>query len=144
MTQLENAGNLVNNPRQVISFTFSFFCWLSLVFCHRRHMSSSLNMDEIQWWHPDDWAQALAPLQTGEAQRAYFARSATSAYQYVEVKQKILGRLGLSPICVAQYFYEWEYKPRLPAVPRPPNSRNSRNIGCWKGLHRPVKWWNAW
>ncbi len=61
-------------------------------------------MDEIQWWHPDDWERALAPLLTGEAQRAYFARSATSAYQYVEVKQEILGHLGLSPICVAQYF----------------------------------------
>ncbi len=66
-------------------------------------------------WHPDDWARALAPLLTGEAQRAYFALPAASASQYVEVKKEILARLGLSPICAAQYFHEWEYKPRLPA-----------------------------
>ncbi len=66
-------------------------------------------------WHPEDWARALAPLLTGEAQRAYFALPAASASQYVEVKKEILARLGLSPICAAQYFHEWEYKPRLPA-----------------------------
>ncbi len=66
-------------------------------------------------WHPDDWAWALAPLLTGEAQRAYFALPAASASQYVEVKKEILAHLGLSPICAAQYFHEWEYKPRLPA-----------------------------
>ncbi len=66
-------------------------------------------------WHPDDWARALAPLLTGEAQRAYFALPAASASQYVEVKKEILARLGRSPICAAQYFHEWEYKPRLPA-----------------------------
>ncbi len=66
-------------------------------------------------WHPDDWARALAPLLTGEAQRAYFALPAASASQYVEVKKEILACLGLSPICAAQYFHEWEYKPRLPA-----------------------------
>ncbi len=66
-------------------------------------------------WHPDDWARVLAPLLTGEAQRAYFALPADSADQYVEVKKEILARLGLSPICAAQHFHEWEYKPRLPA-----------------------------
>ncbi len=29
-------------------------------------------------------------------------------------------------------------------VPRPPNSRDSCNTGCWKGPHRPVRWRNAW
>ncbi len=66
-------------------------------------------------WHPDDWARVLAPLLTGEAQRAYFALPAASADQYVEVKKEILAHLGLSPICAAQYFHDWEYKPRLPA-----------------------------
>ncbi len=66
-------------------------------------------------WHPDDWARALAPLLTGEAQQAYFALPAASANQYAEVKKEILARLGLSSICAAQYFYEWEYKTRLPA-----------------------------
>ncbi len=65
-------------------------------------------------WHPDDWARALAPLLTGEAQQAYFALPAASANQYAEVKKEILARLGLSSICAAQYFYEWEYKTRLP------------------------------
>ncbi len=51
----------------------------------------------------------------GESQRAYFTLPATSADQYVEVKKEILACLGLSPICATQYFYEWEYKPRLPA-----------------------------
>ncbi len=57
----------------------------------------------------------VAPLLTGEAKHAYFALPAASASQYVEVKKEILARLGLSPICAAQYFHEWEYKPRLPA-----------------------------
>ncbi|KAL0165652.1 hypothetical protein M9458_037496, partial [Cirrhinus mrigala] len=57
----------------------------------------------------------FGPLLTGEAQRAYFSLPAASADRYVNVKREILGRLGLSPVCAAQYFYEWEYKPRLPA-----------------------------
>ncbi len=66
-------------------------------------------------WHPDDWARALAPLLTGEAQRAYFALPTASVDQYAEVKKEILARLGLSSICAAQHFYEWEYKLHLPA-----------------------------
>ncbi len=65
-------------------------------------------------WHPDDWARALALLLTGEAQLAYFALPTPSTDQYVEVKQEVLGHLGLYPIFAAQYFYEWEYKPHLP------------------------------
>ncbi len=72
-------------------------------------------MANSEGWHPDDWARVLAPLLTDEAQRAYFALPAASADQYAEVKKEILAHLGLSSICAAQYFYEWEYKPRLPA-----------------------------
>ncbi len=66
-------------------------------------------------WPPDDWARALAPCWTGEAQQAYFALPAATAGWYAEVKREILARLGLSSICAAQKFHEWEYKPRQPA-----------------------------
>ncbi|KAL0186157.1 hypothetical protein M9458_017827, partial [Cirrhinus mrigala] len=62
-------------------------------------------------WPLEDWALALAPLLTGEAQRAYFSLPLTVAENYDEV----IARLGLSPICVAQQFHEWEFKPRVPA-----------------------------
>ncbi len=37
------------------------------------------------------------------------------SHKYSEHKKEILARLGLSPVCAAQYFYDWEYKPHLPA-----------------------------
>ncbi len=73
------------------------------------------NTATTEGWPQDDWARALAPLLTGEAQRAYFALPAATADWYAEVKREILARLGLSSICVAQKFHEWEYKPRQPA-----------------------------
>ncbi len=73
------------------------------------------NTATTEGWPQGDWARALAPLLTGEAQRAYFALPAATAAQYAEVKREILARLGLSSICAAQQFHEWEYKPRLPA-----------------------------
>uniref|UniRef100_A0A9J7WWR1 ribonuclease H n=1 Tax=Cyprinus carpio carpio TaxID=630221 RepID=A0A9J7WWR1_CYPCA len=66
-------------------------------------------------WPEDEWARALAPLLTGEAQRAYFSLPLTSADSYIEVKREILARLGLSPVSATQQFHEWEYKPRVPA-----------------------------
>ncbi|XP_058623918.1 uncharacterized protein LOC131534852 [Onychostoma macrolepis] len=69
----------------------------------------------LEGWPPVDWARALAPLLTGEAQRAYFSLPASTADQYEEVRRKILARLGLSAVCAAQHFHEWEYKARLPA-----------------------------
>ncbi|KAL0171312.1 hypothetical protein M9458_031623, partial [Cirrhinus mrigala] len=66
-------------------------------------------------WPEEEWARALAPLLTGEAQRAYFSLPLTVAEEYYEVKREILARLGLSPICAAQQFHEWEFKPRVPA-----------------------------
>ncbi len=73
------------------------------------------NTVTMEGWPQGDWARALAPLLTGEAQRAYFALPAATAAQYVEVKREILARLGLSSICAAQQFHECEYKLRLPA-----------------------------
>lgn len=61
-------------------------------------------------WPQEDWAHALAPLLTGEAQRAYFSLPLAIAENYVEVKREILARLGLSPICAAQQFHEWQFK----------------------------------
>ncbi len=66
-------------------------------------------------WEREDWARLLAPLLTGEAQWAYFALPTTTADQYDELKKEILARMGLSPVCAAQHFHEWEYKPRLAA-----------------------------
>ncbi|XP_067305997.1 uncharacterized protein [Pseudorasbora parva] len=66
-------------------------------------------------WAEDDWARALAPLLTGEAQRAYFSLPLETAEDYNKVKREILARLGLSPVCAAQQFHEWEFKPRVPA-----------------------------
>lgn len=72
------------------------------------------NTATIEGWPPEDWARALAPLLTGEAQRAYFSLPAAAADQYREVKREVLARLGLSSVCAAQLFHDWEYKPRLP------------------------------
>ncbi|KAI7812640.1 hypothetical protein IRJ41_006229 [Triplophysa rosa] len=66
-------------------------------------------------WERDECAQLLAPLLTGETQRAYFALPAGTANFYPELKREILARVGLSPICAAQHFHNWEYKPHLPA-----------------------------
>ncbi|KAL1282698.1 hypothetical protein QQF64_001501 [Cirrhinus molitorella] len=69
----------------------------------------------IEKWPTGDWARALAPLLTGEAQRAYFSLSSEMREQYEAVKREILARMGLSPICAAQQFAEWEFRPKLPA-----------------------------
>uniref|UniRef100_A0A9J7XPR1 Gypsy retrotransposon integrase-like protein 1 n=1 Tax=Cyprinus carpio carpio TaxID=630221 RepID=A0A9J7XPR1_CYPCA len=66
-------------------------------------------------WPEDEWARLLAPLLTGEAQRAYFTMTAERSRNYEEVKKEILGRVGLSPICAAQQFHDWAYRARQPA-----------------------------
>ncbi|KAI2645879.1 Retrovirus-related Pol polyprotein from transposon 17.6 [Labeo rohita] len=73
------------------------------------------NTARREGWPDDEWARALAPLLTAEAQRAYFSLPLAVAEEYTEVKREILARLGLSPICAAQQFHEWEFKPRVPA-----------------------------
>ncbi len=62
-------------------------------------------------WESQDWMRLL----TGEAQRAYFALPSAVSDTYSELKKEILARLGLSPVCAAQYFHDWAYKPHLPA-----------------------------
>ncbi len=66
-------------------------------------------------WPRGEWARVLAPLLTGEAQRAYFTFSPEQSESYEELRKEILARVGLSPICAAQLFQDWEYKTRLPA-----------------------------
>ncbi|KAI2652407.1 Retrovirus-related Pol polyprotein from transposon 17.6 [Labeo rohita] len=66
-------------------------------------------------WAIEEWALALAPLLTGEAQRAYFSLPPAAAESYAEVKREILARLGLSSTCATQQFHDWEYRARVPA-----------------------------
>ncbi len=67
-------------------------------------------------WPQGEWARVLAPLLTGEAQRAYFTLSPEERESYEELRKEILARVGLSPISIyaAQLFQDWEYKTRLP------------------------------
>ncbi|KAL0163484.1 hypothetical protein M9458_042880 [Cirrhinus mrigala] len=65
-------------------------------------------------WARDEWARLLVPLLTGEAQWAYFMLPTETATNYGELKKEILGRLGLSSICAAQQFHDWNYRPLLP------------------------------
>ncbi len=69
-------------------------------------------------WEREDWARLLVPLLTGETQRAYFALPSSVSDKYIELKKGILTRLGLYPVCAAQYFHDWEYKSCLPAQTR--------------------------
>lgn len=47
--------------------------------------------------------------------RAYYSFQAPSYELYADLKQKILVRVGLSPVCAAQRFHEWVYDLQLPA-----------------------------
>lgn len=66
-------------------------------------------------WPWEEWARVLAPLLTGEAQLAFFSMSPALSDSYDELRKEILARVGLSPICAAQLFLDWEYKTQLPA-----------------------------
>ncbi len=66
-------------------------------------------------WPRDEWARVLAPLLTGEPQRAYFAMPPELTGSYEDLKKEILSRVGLSPVAAAQLVHEWEYSSRLPA-----------------------------
>ncbi len=65
-------------------------------------------------WPQGKWARVLAPLLTGEMQHAYFTLSPEQRESYEELRKEILARVGLSPICAAQLFQDWEYKTQLP------------------------------
>lgn len=78
-------------------------------------LQMSENMATQEDWEREDRARLLGPLLTGEAQRTYFALLSLMSDHYTELKREILAHLGLSPVCAAQYFHDWEYKPRLPA-----------------------------
>ncbi|XP_043104956.1 uncharacterized protein LOC122351749 [Puntigrus tetrazona] len=60
------------------------------------------NVAVTEGWDRQEWARALAPLLTGEAQRSFYAMPADLAANYDDLKREILGRVGLSPICAAQ------------------------------------------
>uniref|UniRef100_A0A8C1SDC1 Gypsy retrotransposon integrase-like protein 1 n=1 Tax=Cyprinus carpio TaxID=7962 RepID=A0A8C1SDC1_CYPCA len=66
-------------------------------------------------WPKDEWAWIVAQLLTGEVQRAYFMLAPKRSGSYEELKEEILGRVGLSPISAAQLFHDWSYNPQRPA-----------------------------
>ncbi len=73
------------------------------------------NTATTEGWDPEDWARTLAPLLTGEAQRAFFSLPTEMAESYASVKREILARVGLSPVCAAQCFHDWGYQLQRPA-----------------------------
>ncbi len=73
------------------------------------------NTATTEGWDPEDWAHTLAPLLTGEAQRAFFSLPTEMAESYASVKREILARVGLSPVCTAQCFHDWGYQLQRPA-----------------------------
>ncbi|XP_067291516.1 uncharacterized protein [Pseudorasbora parva] len=87
-------------------------------------------------WPEDEWARIVAPLLTGEAQRAYFALSPAQSTSYTELKKEILGRVGLSPISAAQLFHDWAYDPRRP--PRIQAADLSRLAQHWLLVEGPT------
>ncbi len=66
-------------------------------------------------WPREEWGRVLAPLLTGEPQRAYFSTQPLLRESYDELRREIMGRVGLSPVSAAQQFHDWEFKTRLPA-----------------------------
>ncbi len=50
-------------------------------------------------WPQGEWARVLAPLLTGELQRAYFTLSPEQRESYEELRKEILAQVSLSPIC---------------------------------------------
>ncbi|KAL1276202.1 hypothetical protein QQF64_035825 [Cirrhinus molitorella] len=70
-------------------------------------------------WERDEWARVLAQLLKGEAQRTFFSLPVAIADSYDGVKREILAQLGLSTVCAAQLFADWDYKPGRPARAQP-------------------------
>ncbi len=63
-------------------------------------------------WVKEEWARIIGPFLTGEAQRAYYSLQAPRNERYDELKAEILTRVGLSPMCTAQQFFQWTYDER--------------------------------
>ncbi len=63
-------------------------------------------------WVKEEWACIIAPFLTGEAQRAYYSLQAPRNENYDELKTEILARVGLTPMCAAQQFFQWTYDER--------------------------------
>ncbi len=56
------------------------------------------------------------PYSLVRLQQAYFALPILGVRQiYPSSRRKSWSAWGFSPVCVAQYFHDWEYKPHLPA-----------------------------
>ncbi len=48
------------------------------------------NIATTEGWDPEDWARTLAPLLTGEPQRAFFSLPTEMAESYASIKREIL------------------------------------------------------
>ncbi len=92
------------------------------------------NTATTEGWDPDDWAHALAPLLTGESQRAFFSLPTTAVERYEDVKRELLARV--SPVCAAQHFQDWMYQPRHP--PRAQAAELSRLAQHWLMVGTPT------
>ncbi len=91
-------------------------------------------------WPREEWARVLAPLLTGEPQRAYFSTQPLLRESYDELRKEIMGRVGLSPLSAAQQFHDWEFKTRLPARAQAADlTRLEPIIGCWLGALPPPR-----
>ena len=77
-------------------------------------------------WPKEDWARIIAPLLTGEAQRAYFALPPELSTSYEDLRKEILGRMGLSPGGPST-------RGSQPG-PKPLASPVWLNTGCWPGV----------
>ena len=66
----------------------------------------------------EDWGHVLAPLLTGEAQRAYQDLTPRDAGNYALLRHAILAGQGYTLPARAQRFHNWRYNPALPARPQ--------------------------
>uniref|UniRef100_A0A8C5FH16 CCHC-type domain-containing protein n=1 Tax=Gadus morhua TaxID=8049 RepID=A0A8C5FH16_GADMO len=62
-------------------------------------------------WPADEWGHILAPLLSGEAQRAYRDLHPQQAGHYPTLKQAILAHYGHSLPAQAQRYHDWSYEP---------------------------------
>ncbi len=71
-------------------------------------------------WPREEWARVLAPLLTGEPQRAYFSTQPMLRESYDELRREIMARVGLSPSLQLNSSMTGNLRPGCQPVPRLP------------------------